>query len=164
MSTYKLLTEDQKAQAKFIFKRVIVPQLGDGAILDIRDHCNAVLVRCHSGTLSDRTFEQHLAIAKKQNNDLQAYPYVKSTWELRDQVCAPKAGGIRTPHNDRFSISGFTWQQNQNAALWLANALDRISYPEACKIAGDSGEIRSFQELSSKLSAAYSRLPSSIVI
>jgi len=142
-----------------LFKDVIIPTFEGGAVLDIRDRSNVLLLHIRGGNHSEREFRNIEKLASKQNHALDKFPQVKSTWVLRDQPEGYTTGGIRTPHNDRFSISGFSWKQNQNAALWLAQMLRRISVEDADRIAALCGERLSFIEQHRLLTATLDKLP-----
>lgn len=148
-----------------LFYRVIIPTLtvpgtgvDTGAVLNIRDRDDTWKLNARGGDALERRFQKLEQVAHEQNNALHRVHYtVKSTWMLRDQANAPQPGAIRTPYDDRLAIAGFTWQQNQNAGLWLAQELIQMSFTQAHGIAALCGEGRSYTRQSTFFTAALNK-------
>src|SRR6056297_1421118 len=100
LSNYIPLTDRELRRAKFLFETVIVPTFDGGAVLDIRDRSNVLLLHIRGGSRSEREFRDIEMLANKQNYALEKFPQVVSTYQLRDQPGEYTTGAIRTPHDD----------------------------------------------------------------
>jgi hypothetical protein len=167
------LTKEDIAEAVSLFYHVIIPVLtvpgtgvSTGAVLNIRNHSNTLLLSARGGKATERQFQNLEQVVHRQDYALDCNPEVKSTWLLRNhRPNPPQSGAIRTPLDDRLAMAGltWTWQQNQTASLWLAQMLRRISQPEAFAISALSGQRHDFKDLHQRFSAGMEKLSAKAV-
>lgn len=159
MNNYVPLTSSDIDLATRLFKQVIVPVATyeharedgrAGAVLDIRDHRNFNLLHVRAGEATEEQFQRYRQNAAAKNQSLEDHPKIRSSWMVHNIKSGLYPGGIRTRFDDRFAISGFTWQRDQAGSLWLAQQLGRIDHHNAQLIAELSGESESHKRLVAK--------------
>lgn len=149
-----------------LFDSVVVPVMTAGhvnqdgragAVLDICNCSNTMLLHTRSGTAPDDKFFGYEDNARAKNIALNDYPSFMTSWQVHsgDTSQKPYPGAIRTRHNDRISISGFTWQRDTIGSLWIAQNLDRMSYYEALEVADMCGIREEFIQTMEKLNVAH---------
>jgi hypothetical protein len=170
LQTNSPLNKEDIAEAVFLFYHVIIPVLTEpstgvktGAVLNIRDSNDTWKLNARGGKTTERQYQKLELIAHQQNNALHRFPEVISTWMLRDRAIAPPPGAIRTPADDRFAMTGFTWQQSQSASLWLAQELRRMSLQQAHAIADLCGEGRTYIRYRSRFRVGLNKLGASVI-
>lgn len=174
MTTYVPLTKKDAASIRFNFERVVVPVLTDehanedgraGAVLDVR-FFNKPLVFMRAGKAPEEKFLSYEENAKAKNDALENNPDILVSWEvhLGDVSQKPYPGAIRTLHDDRFSISGFTWQRDTIGALYLANKAGRISIADAASFAEICGIRTEFMGLMVKFNAARKKIDLAVAV
>jgi len=166
LAPFTAFGRDNIHKAGRLFKMVVVPVMTtehasedgrSGAVLDICNSSNTRLLHIREGTAPEHKFLGYADNARSKNIALDDYQTFSTSWRvhLGDTSQKPYPGGIRTPLDDRISISGFTWQRDTIGSLWIAQKLDRMSYDEAHEIADMCGIREEFIQTMEKLNAAH---------
>jgi hypothetical protein len=163
------LTHAQLAEEQHLFRYVIIPVMTEehededsraGAVLEVRDCRNRSLLFIRGGSAPEDKFATYEENAKAKNDALEEHPEFRASWQVHQGNTSepPYPGAIRSLYNDRFSISGFTWQRDTYGSLWLAVKSRRTNYIEAAEIADLCGIRDRFREVICKLNARHRRL------
>lgn len=150
MDTKPALTDKEVLLIHQLFVKVVVPFMTlqhaeedgrSGATLNLRNYADKTILDLRGGTAPEEKFLAYDENAKAKNNALEEHAETKTSWQVHsgDLSQKPYPGGIRTAYDDRFSISGFTWQRDTIGGLWLANKARRLGMPQAAEIAGICG-------------------------
>jgi len=158
------------------FVNVVVPTLTEehaqpgedgraGASLEVRNCNNDVELFRRSGTAPEDKFLEYDQNARDKNDAFETYPNIKLSWEVHrgiieknDIKLKPFPGAIRTPFDDRFAISGFTWQRDTIGTLYLANSVGRIEFNDARTYASTCGLRQEFEVLMCKFAAKHKQV------
>ena len=168
MSKPEPWTEEEVNTVMFNFANVVVPVMTaehakedgrSGAVLDMRNPLET-LIFMRAGTAPEDKFLGYEENAKAKNDALEENPKLLTSWEVHrgDVSHKPYPGSIRTPFDDRFSISGFTWQRDTIGGLYLAHQAGCIGLADAGSRAAICGIRTQFIMLTKKLNRAQREL------
>jgi len=136
-----------------------------GASLEVRNWNNEVQLFRRAGTAPEDKFLAYDQNARDKNGAFVTHPEIQLSWEVHRGIIEkngvklkPYPGGIRTPYDDRFAISGFTWPRDTIGSLYLANTIGRISVTEARKRADICNLRQDFERLMCKFAAKKRQL------
>jgi|GEM_PF-2410682 len=162
MNAYTPLSAKDIADAERRFKQVVVPVLvaehkadkkvedRDGAVLEICGPDGKPLTHMPAGTAPADKFEAYHANATAKNKALDDNDSIDLSYEVHMgevEEGPPYPGAIRTPTDDRFSISGFTWMRDTIGSLWLAWKAGRMNTVQAFSKAKSCGLAEDFKRL-----------------
>lgn len=163
------LSAEQLAEADRLFTTVVVPVCAqehqddpeseerNGASMNIRDPENVERRHTRGGTAPAEKFHGYDDNARDKNHALHDNPDHKASFEVHqgDTSQKPYPGGIRSDYDDRFAISGFSWQRDTIGSLWIAYKLDRMVLSEALATAKLCGLLTDFKRLFFAFQQAY---------
>lgn len=163
------LTPAEIVEVQHLFANVVIPVMTElhededgraGAVLEVRNTSNESLLFDRGGIAPEENFIGYEENARAKNDALEEFPDIRASWEVHqgDLSEPPYPGAIRTPFDDRFAISGFTWERDTYGSLWLPVKIGRMKYPQAADVADVCGIKDRFREVICKLNARHRQL------